>query len=343
MTVTIIICTRNRAAYLERTLRAAVRQRWSGGSPCEVLVIDNGSTDDTAAVVSRVSSEKGGLTVRYVEEPELGLSHARNRALREARGSYLCFLDDDAVPEPEWLEWLMRGFQTGGADVWCVGGRIQPVYERDLPCWISGRHEEIYMPTMQERTLYPTTFPHYPYGANFAIRATCAKTVGLFNPNLGYRGRQLIPGEETEYLLRIEKAGFRIVMEPRACVRHVIPVERFAHAYYWRRMYAGGTSAALLEAAHFTSAERRVNAGRACFRLLVQGAVVCALAAVRGCLLVFFPRTKNRRIFDVLTRLSERLGYTRAAWLIVFRNPRKRIGFLWPVFYANPAAWKTVR
>ena len=83
MDVTVALCTWNRSALLERTLSSMVRLRIPTGLDWELLVVDNGSTDETRAVLDRFRSE---LPLRTVSEPQAGVAHARARGLAEARG-----------------------------------------------------------------------------------------------------------------------------------------------------------------------------------------------------------------------------------------------------------------
>src|SRR5512143_3629003 len=96
---TIAICTRNRAALLARTLDALQGQKGLDAAD-EILVVDNNSTDSTPQVVSAHAN------VRYLCETQTGIAFARNRAASEGRGAWLIYLDDDAVPCPDWLTTL---------------------------------------------------------------------------------------------------------------------------------------------------------------------------------------------------------------------------------------------
>jgi len=94
MRISIVIATKDRAAYLERALRSLKRQ--IGAPSFEVIVVDNGSTDGTPAVAQRAQ-------VRYVYEPEPNRGKARNRGVAQATGHLLLFCDDDVVLPPDWI------------------------------------------------------------------------------------------------------------------------------------------------------------------------------------------------------------------------------------------------
>src|SRR5437899_184406 len=106
--LTIAICTFNRADLLPRSLDS-VRNQMRTSADLEIMIVDNGSTDHTRDMVAEVQAEDS--RVRYVVEPNAGISHARNRALREARGEYLAFLDDDAWAEHDLRRKLLGTIQ----------------------------------------------------------------------------------------------------------------------------------------------------------------------------------------------------------------------------------------
>ena len=112
----IIICSHNRAADLADNL-PKVQALDYPLDRYEIIVIDNASSDGTAAVAAAAG-------VRCVREERLGLSHARNRGIAESRGELIGFIDDDAWPEPEWLQRLDDLFADPA--VGCAGGQVVP-------------------------------------------------------------------------------------------------------------------------------------------------------------------------------------------------------------------------
>src|SRR4051812_1329005 len=100
MLVTVAICTWNRAALLDRTLARLRDLRIPPGLSWELLVVDNNCTDETSAVLARHAKH---LPLRALHEPKQGHSHARNRAVAEARGDLLLWTDDDVLAHADWL------------------------------------------------------------------------------------------------------------------------------------------------------------------------------------------------------------------------------------------------
>ena len=114
-TCTVVVCTRDRPAELERCLRAVRQIEYPR---IDVLVIDNAPVKTPA----REAAERWGA--RYVVEPVKGLSPARNRGALESRGEILAYIDDDAVPEPQWLSSIALAFED--SRVMAAAGRVIP-------------------------------------------------------------------------------------------------------------------------------------------------------------------------------------------------------------------------
>lgn len=242
---TVCICTLNRVKYLGATIEAVLKQDLPRGR-FEILVVDNGSTDGTSEMVSVRFGADTRVPVRCIREETPGLSRARNRAIAETTSEFLVFLDDDAIPEPGWLALLADVFASSGK-IGVVGGGVVPVYEGGEPPWFSNRVNCIFMPLAGIEKRSEAHYPRYPYGVNLAFRRTVFEKVGLFREDLGYKGTRLIPSEEVEIMLRIERGGGTIVYEPHALVRHVIPAARLVRKRLRQREYSYGLSLYELE------------------------------------------------------------------------------------------------
>jgi glycosyltransferase involved in cell wall biosynthesis len=244
--VAVVVCTRNRSAALTGALEAVLAidhdpRAW------ELVVVDNASTDDTAAVAGAVAAAHPGR-VRVVGEPEVGLSAARNAGIAATEAPVVAFLDDDAFPEPGWLAALVAGFRR--REVMCVGGPVAPILDGELPRWFSGR----FLPYLTVWDLGPKPlelrYNEYPRGANIAFRRAGLEQVGGFSPHLGRRGSSLLSCEEIELCLRLERAGFVALYQPGARVRHLTPVGRMTPAWLHARFAAQGRSEAIVNWMH---------------------------------------------------------------------------------------------
>ncbi|HQF20600.1 MAG TPA: glycosyltransferase [Kiritimatiellia bacterium] len=259
---TVCICTRNRVKYLGPTIESVLAQKVSSGA-FDVLVVDNGSTDGTSEMIAARFGRGTCEPVRCIREEVPGLSRARNRAIAETIGDFIVFLDDDAIPEPGWLQAIVAGF--GAAEIQVVGGAVVPAYEQAPPPWWSARIELVFAPHVSTFERHRVSQGEYPHGANIAFRRAVFARVGLFREDLGYSGNKLIPAEESELLLRIEKSGGAILYEPAAVVRHLIPASRMDRKYLRARFYGAGL------ASHELEKTRRHDVERWGFRQILDG------------------------------------------------------------------------
>jgi glycosyltransferase involved in cell wall biosynthesis len=117
--VSIIICTYNRKELLRRALESVASQEMNETFSYEIVVVDDGSTDGTHEVVKEFAM-KTQVSVNYVRENGCGIAHVRNVGVRESRGDWIAFTDDDQLVESHWLRELVMVAQKRGAD--CVGG-----------------------------------------------------------------------------------------------------------------------------------------------------------------------------------------------------------------------------
>jgi glucosyl-dolichyl phosphate glucuronosyltransferase len=239
MSITVVICTRNRKASLLDTLATVAPQQ--APIAWDVLVVDNGSEDGTAREVIQVA-ERFPVRLTVVPEPRQGLSFARNRALEDAEGEFVVFLDDDVNCLPGWLAAHARA--QGDPDVAATGGRIEPLLPADTLPWLRQllMSENGGPASRYDLGEDPLEFRHQrhvplPCGANFGLRRKLARTLGGFKVELGW-GRRMIPGEESELLARVLASGGLIRYVPDARVQHRIQSARSTPEYY-RRWYRG--------------------------------------------------------------------------------------------------------
>ncbi len=204
----IIVCTRNRAASLARSLEAIGAVTLPAES--ELLVVDNGSTDDTEATV-RLTRPVNGLPIRYVREPQRGAARARNAGLRAATGEVIVFIDDDVRPERDWLVRLTAPILADEADAVAGGVRLAPHL---LLRWMTGYHRAWLAST---DALDPRQ-PSRMVSANMALARAVLARVPAFDPELGTGA--LGSGEETLFTLQLREAGFRIGGAFDAVVEH---------------------------------------------------------------------------------------------------------------------------
>src|SRR5581483_7153755 len=110
MKISVLVCTRNRARALEKTLPTILAQPPSEQYDYEIIVVDNASTDDTRQVIENFARTNQRL--RYLYEARAGLSYARNAAIKNSQGELLAFTDDDVLVTENWLAEIHREFAS---------------------------------------------------------------------------------------------------------------------------------------------------------------------------------------------------------------------------------------
>lgn len=238
--ISIAIATLNRAEELRQTLESMRSLDVRGIEAFEIIVVDNGSIDETESVAAEFKETFAGR-LRYCRCGEQGLSHARNRAIAEARFPIIAFLDDDVHVHPGWLRTLADTFASG--DYAAVGGKAYLIYPHARPGWLSDRDERLLSKVDhgEERRIASA---EDLFGLNLSLRRDWLDRVGLFRTDLGRTGARLLGGEETELLGRMSRAGATLLYEPAAVVGHRVAPERLRRRWFLSRIYWGFRSEA---------------------------------------------------------------------------------------------------
>jgi GT2 family glycosyltransferase len=214
--VSVVISTRNRAAWLADCLRSLADQ--DGDTSYEVVVVDNASTDHTSKVIAEWASRDRRFRGAY--EPRIGLSVGKNRGIREARAPVLLFTDDDVIVDPGWISAYVGSFAREGTE--CAGGRVIPVPD-DLgpwPTWLPA--EAIADLGLLDHGGPDRILPadDYVWGANLAARRTVFERSGMWDESVGRRGDARGTFEDVEFQDRLRDRGVAIWFCERAVVRH---------------------------------------------------------------------------------------------------------------------------
>lgn len=235
--ISIVICTYNRCAGLQRTLDSVAALEIPAGFEWELIVVDNNSPDATRLTVESYARDSG-MPVRYIFEENQGLSHARNRGIDEALGDVIAFTDDDVLVEPDWLFNISR--IMADKDIASAGGKIFPVWEvGPPPSWLTVElHDMLALQDCGDDLIeLEISSPRGIFGANFIIRKEMFQKYGSFDTGIGRTSGKLYAGEETLLLERLIKGGERVVYHPDLVVHHCIPAHRMEKAYFrkWKR------------------------------------------------------------------------------------------------------------
>lgn len=209
MKASIIIVTRNRAPALARTLAALRQASVPEDLPTELLVLDNGSTDETPEVVRTSVFEK--LVLRYVLAPDGAKAAACNRGLAEAKGEVLLFLDDDVRPPADWLVKMCEALLDRGRDAVAGGVKLAPHLLRP---WMTRLHRSWLAST---EWLQPGQ-PQSLVGANMGIARRVLERVPAFDPALGPGALGF--GEDSLFATQLLRAGYTIADGLDICVEH---------------------------------------------------------------------------------------------------------------------------
>lgn len=207
--VSIIICTCNRASVLKRCLDSISKAHFPPAHTYELIVVDNRSSDHTKAVCEAFHAASP-IPCRYIYEERRGKSNALNRALASTRGDIIFLTDDDCVFREDLPDKLVAEFSADpGIDF--LGGRVELFDPLDLPIAIR------LIDRRTEFTSITQLFGLIP-GCNMAFRRRVVDAVGGFDPRFG-PGTPLIV-EDADFIYRAFRAGFRLVYSPEVVIYH---------------------------------------------------------------------------------------------------------------------------
>jgi glycosyltransferase involved in cell wall biosynthesis len=208
ISVSIIICTRNRARSLQQTLAALGKARIPLGCVAELIVVDNASTDDTASVVANFILDS--VRVVHLFEPKKGKSNSLNSALALARGEILIFTDDDVAPSEDWIEQILLCFDDSECDALVGKVKLAPDLERPWMKYLN----KCYLAVND----FESGEPLHWVGANAAFHRRCLQRVRWFDPELGPGALGL--AEDTLFGCQLMEAGYKMEYARRAIVVH---------------------------------------------------------------------------------------------------------------------------
>ncbi|QIK36950.1 glycosyltransferase family 2 protein [Caldichromatium japonicum] len=244
--ISVIVPTRNRAHLLSRALQSIAAQTLAR-EHFEVIVVDNGSTDETARVVADHALRLSNL--RSVRELRPGLHAGRHRGLREARGDLLVFVDDDIEAVPGWLAAIVEAFAD--PEVVMVGGNNLPRFEQTPPGWLLRLWERpVYggqaIPWLSILRLpdgIRLIAPTYVWGCNFAIRRQTLLDAGGFHPDAMPRELIRFRGDgETHVSRQVAALGLKCLFHSGATVFHFVSAARMTFGYFRQRAFDQGIS-----------------------------------------------------------------------------------------------------
>lgn len=237
--VSVVICTHNGLAKLERTIAHLKQQQTSDDLDWDVLLVDNASTDHSAAYATRWW-EGGPVPFRVVHEPQLGEWNARLRALKEVQHDIIGFVDDDNWVAPNWVQTL-SAIMTNDPKLAVCGSLLRPVFQTPAPPWFA-RFQIYYAIVTAEHASQPRPAV---CAAGMGVRVSAWRSLidrGFRGHLSGRVGEQLLSGCDSELCYALKLAGWQVTIADSLKIEHYMPSDRLAWAYL-RRIVTGGAYA----------------------------------------------------------------------------------------------------
>ena len=231
--ISVIICSYNRADYIIDAVESLYGQTLSKDA-FEVFVVDNNSIDNTGDLVQEYMTAHTDFHLHYLTESKQGASYARNTGASFARSPLLCFMDDDAVAERDYLERIVTFFGTH-PDATGLGGRIIPRYIPEKPKWMSYHVSSMVGNFDYSKTITEFKQGKYPLESNMIVRKKDFDAINGFNTALpGVKGTLRIGGEGKDFFKRLQQHGAKIYYDPAIVVHHVVEVKKLTPHYLYR-------------------------------------------------------------------------------------------------------------
>ncbi len=250
--ITVLICTYNRAPLLRETLAAMQDMTQPPDCAVEIVVVDNNSIDNTAAVVAH-AGRRARYPVALLQERKQGKSFALNTGLSVARGDLLALTDDDVLPSPDWLVRMAEIFRDQ---------HVTFAFGKVLPRWTCAPPPELLTVPAQDiwgplaivdygnqpvRYEPNNTGQRLPIGANLVFLRSALLKIGGWRTDLGKVNNTLISGEDHEIFMRLRRHGlYSGYYDPGLSVRHYVPAARLTRKYFRRWFYWSGKTHALM-------------------------------------------------------------------------------------------------
>ncbi len=291
--LSVVICTHNRATDVLSCVRALLA--CAGAEGIAIVVVDNASDARNRALLQSELPDK----VQLIDEPKPGLSVARNTGLRHSTAQWVAFLDDDAIPFPDWVLRAKQLTESCDDRLAFIAGAAHPKWPEPIPTngvspgHLGRRWRDLLSLLEEER---PTDVAQLPMvvGCNMLIRRTALLEIGAFPTELGRTPDNLLGGEEIACARRLIANGWKVVFDGELEVFHCVHAERLTTAWVRKRAIAEGV---LL---------------RKCSRKPATAAKVAFSLPYLACLTVV-ERLRHDTGHDAYIRLWHNLGFVKEA------------------------------
>lgn len=222
--ISVIVCTYNRSSLLKNCLLSLEKQT-ADKNIYEVIVVDNNSNDNTQKIVKDFI--KNYPNIKIVIEKMQGLSYARNRGWKKAKGRYVAYIDDDAYANHDWIAEIVS-FTKKYPTVGVFGGPYKKYFLTPPPRWFPDRYGTLDL-GKKIKQIHPPK--EWLTGTNMIFNKHVFNKLGGFNTHLGMKGKTTVYGEETELIFRLYKLGEQIYYVPTIKVNHL--VAQYKYNMWW--------------------------------------------------------------------------------------------------------------
>lgn len=240
--LSIVIATHNGQGVLGRVLEGYEKIQ-NGDDNWKLIIVDNASTDDTAKIIHEFSNR---LPIKYIFVPDPGKNGALNAGLREIEGSIIILSDDDAIPQPGFLNAWRDAFERlPQFDIF--GGAIHLEFDAPAPGWLLRRElkfEELY--AIRKNVIEGPIHPLKIYGPNMAVRRKVFDEGLTFNSSIGPNSAdaKYAMGSENDFCTRAAEKGYTTGFTPQPLVFHIVRPHQMTREYWANRAYKLGRGAA---------------------------------------------------------------------------------------------------
>ena len=243
MKLSIVIPTYNRAESLKKTLSSLAKAEIPPNFDVEITVVDNNSTDGTRAVVEEMIPLFSSAKLEYLFEVKQGRSFAVNAGIKKADGELFSAVDDDEEIEANWFVEIEKIFRERWETLDFVGGKILPNWETEPPDWIEPLKAGVicWRDFGDEEWVYDWHTPTLT-GGHGIFKTDVFKEIGLYEENVGAKGKGFISGEDDVLYHRLLKKKKHGVYNPKLVIYHYVPAYRLNKNYYRQWLFGVGIS-----------------------------------------------------------------------------------------------------
>jgi GT2 family glycosyltransferase len=263
--LTVCICTHDRPDYARQCL-AGLAGQTAVGDAFDTIVVDSASAPEAARTLASIVATHPGARLLVMQRP--GVSAARNAGAAAAWTPYVAFIDDDAIPAPDWVAAILRAVAEASPPAAVIGGRILPCWEAPLPAWWPSALRGV-LSIIEHEGRGPYRAPGLPaklepYAANMVVHVPTLLAAGGFRTAVGRYGTVLLSDEEVQLAWALQDAGHPVLYDSRIVVHHQIQAARLNPAWLLTRLYWQGASTVVTRRLLGASGSVWREAGRRC-------------------------------------------------------------------------------